>query len=179
MPDAIHIPLSRTKVSLMLLGAAAFVVVGLWMLVAAEPVMVRVVGGVATVFFGLVLVVGLRRLLGVRTGLVIDDEGIIDRSSGVACGRIPWRDIASIQVRQMQGHRFVTLIVEEPERYAAMGGPVTRLFARANLKFYDSPIHIPANTLRCDFDELVETLASRWQAARARDEAPAARPPTS
>jgi hypothetical protein len=41
-----------------------------------------------------------------RPGLVIDKEGIVDNSSGVAVGRVPWHEITGARVARFKDSDF-------------------------------------------------------------------------
>jgi hypothetical protein len=158
------IPLSKTKVALLLLGALAFVGASVWIWSVADaqplfnPLYARGVALAGASFFGLCFVYGCIKLFDRRPGLIIDAEGLVDNSSGLAVGRIPWADIIGIRITEISGQRLLTIEVVNPRKYVERGGIFTRMLNAANVKLTGSPINISSNSLRLKFDELVQIL---------------------
>jgi hypothetical protein len=171
-----EIPLSRTKLVFLLLGAMAFGVLGVWMLSLGDaeiaeqrslsnPTLFRIIGGASTLFGVLGVAFSFRKLFDRRPGLVLSAEGITDNSSGVAAGLIPWSDITGFDVYQMQKQKFLVILVEDAEKYILRGNPLQRTLHRANLRMVGSPVSISSNTLKINFEELcalVESYRARY-----------------
>lgn len=104
--DVIEIPLSKGKLVLMFAGSLLFVAAGFWFIKAPEtftetifkpsPTLIIILGYASIIFFGLCAVFIFRKLFDTKAGVVIDDKGIHDNSSGVSAGFIPWSDISNI-----------------------------------------------------------------------------------
>ncbi|MES1199699.1 MAG: STM3941 family protein, partial [Pseudomonadota bacterium] len=62
-----------------------------------------------------------RKLFDKRPGLVLSAEGIVDNSSGVAAGLIPWSDIEAFNVAEIRGNKFIVVLVKDPEKYLQRG----------------------------------------------------------
>lgn len=172
MPEPIIITLNKTKLILNLISSLIFVALGVWILTARPDVgniifnipIIKYGAGIASViFFGFGVVVFIRRLTDKEPALVIDDKGIIDNSTAVAAGLIPWEDITHIYTRQVMNQKFIMIGVSNPETYIGRhtSGFKKRIM-RTNLKTYGSPISIAANGLKTDFTSLVATLNERW-----------------
>jgi hypothetical protein len=162
--NPIVIPLSTVKIVLLLLGSIAFVAVGLWLWSHAEeiryrhPLYIRAAAGAAVGFFGLCGIFGLFKLFDYAPGLIVDDEGIIDNSSGISAGRIPWSDIRGFEIRTVQNQRFLTIEVHNPEKYVQRAHVLKRPLVAFNASHFGGPIQISANALKMNFDELVRVL---------------------
>ncbi len=161
------IGLSRQKTLRLLGGSCVFAAGGLWMLHldAAEiehlpgfnlPWLTHGLGVVLIVFFGLGVLVGLRKLLDRRPGLVLDAKGLHDNTSGVCAGLVPWSDITGFSVFQVYGQRSLIVHVSDPRKYAKRGGIAGRVLRRINLKLCGSPVAITAQSLQIDFDDLID-----------------------
>src|SRR5690554_5511875 len=107
--EQIEIPLSKQKMILTLLGSIVFVGLGIWFLINppkirnpifGNPTVIFIVGLVAILFFGLVAITVFRKLWDKKAGLIINQQGIIDNSSGVSAGLVLWTDIEEIKVSQ-------------------------------------------------------------------------------
>src|SRR5207237_703519 len=94
-------------------------------------------------------------------GLIIDEQGIVDNSSGVSAGRIPWSEIKAFHVTTLQKQRFVTIEVQDPMKYVKRASFLKRQLVRLNARYFGGPIQISATTLKIDFDELLDIL-SHW-----------------
>ena len=163
-PHPLVIPLSKTKIFLLLLGSIAFVAGGLWLWSHAEeiryrnPLYIRAAAGAAVGFFGLCGVFGLFKLFDSAPGLIVDDEGIIDNSSALAAGRIPWSDIRGFEIRTVQNQRLLTIEVHNPEKYVQRAHVLKRPLVAINARSFGGPIQISSNALKMNFDELVRLL---------------------
>ena len=169
--DHIEIPLSKKKMTLLLIGCIVFVLLGLWMVIArpsgsgflfGNPVISLIVGMVAVLFFGMIGVSIFRKFSEKKPGLVINREGIADHSSGVSAGLIPWSDIEDVRVSQVMNQKFLMIIVSNPESYfEKVSNPIKRNAMKMNYKSYGSPISISAGALKTDFASLERLLIEK------------------
>jgi hypothetical protein len=179
MTDDVHsIALSRTKLVLLTFGSVGFAMIGAWMLTFSDeaitltrrlgnPTVFRAVAVIALVFGIAIGIFGVRKLFDQQPGLVFTAAGIVDNSSGVAAGFIPWADITGFTVYQIHRTRMLVVQVRDVERYISRGNPVKRTLNRANAKMVGSPISIASSSLRINFNELL-ALAERYHAKHAR-----------
>jgi len=159
MSDKIEIPFSKGKIVMLTLGAVAFVVIAIWMCLSPEMSAFRkVIAVVGILFFGWCAIIGLKKLFDQRPGLVVDEEGVVDHSSGISVGRIPWSDIVAIEETLMSGQKFVTILLHDPEAYLSKGGAIKAKINAANLQMTGSPINISANPLKLSHTELKQLL---------------------
>ena len=158
------IPLSKSKLVLILAGAVGFVALGFWLYGFADRMRapaffeVKFWSVACIVFFGLCGIVALLKLLDRAPGLVIDDAGLVDNSSGISAGRIPWSDIKGFAVSTIQKQRILTIEVHDPDKYVQRASPWMRPFVAANAKYFGSPVQISSNALKIDFDTLVQAI---------------------
>ena len=170
-PSPIEIPLSKRNLAFMLLGAAGFVVAGLLLLFLPEnfglftgrPVVLRIVGLVSVLFFGLMGYWIGRRFLADQPGLRIDEQGITDYSSGTSIGLIEWADIQDLDTTRVGTERFLVLVTDQPEKYIERApNGLVRNAMRANHRMTGSPLNISARSLQISFEELVELIQQEW-----------------
>lgn len=163
------IELSKVKIVLLILGAIVFVVLGAWLLSLdaeaiesqrkfSSPTLIYGIGIVSIVFFGLCGLVGIRKLFDKSPGLIVSAEGILDNSSGVSAGIIPWSEVVSIGEYQIQKQKFISVQVTDPNKYANNGNVLKRMANRANIKMCGTPVNISANSLKISYNELFETI---------------------
>ncbi len=173
MKENIEIPLNKTKILLSLVGALAFVWLGIWLLInpphSPHPLWGNPTfifrGGIASIlFFGIVAVVLFRKFFDKIPGLIIDSKGITDNASGVSAGFIPWTDIQEIKISEVMNQKFLILIVSNPEDYIAkVTNSLKKSVINMNYKTYGSPISIASNSLQINFDELHALLFKKMK----------------
>jgi hypothetical protein len=139
--ETLVIGASRTKAFLLLLASLGFVGAGVAMLLTPQrsPEQ-RWIAWACILFFGAGVVVAAQQIADSRPRLVIDDQGILDRTLGV--GVIPWSEILDAHVRSVSGNDFICLTVQNPELWLHKYSPVQRALVRANLALGFSELNI-------------------------------------
>jgi hypothetical protein len=162
LEDAAVIPLKKSKLIRIAVIAAVFVAIGIFLMFTGD-VVALLIGMASVLFFGTILTFGIRKLFDRKPGLIVTSGYIEDNASGVAAGRIPWSEIRDVSITTMNAQPFLTIHVADPEKYVDRGGVLKRTMNRANLKYFGSPIHIPATTLDIDFDDLATLVEHRFR----------------
>lgn len=172
----IEIPLSKKKLILMLIGSIGFVILGLWFVIEppiisnsffGNPAALFVVGIAAVLFFGLCAIYIARKLFDNSPGLVIDNVGLTDNSSGASAGRILWSDIERLSVLQIHRQKLIMLDVKNPHEYIdRQKSGFKKKMMQMNFKMYGTPLSITSNTLQIEFDELLNILEERINSNR-------------
>lgn len=174
MSDAGHatvqlaIARSRRKTLALAVLSCLFVTAGAWMVAEGATYLglpTSVIGVAAIVCFGVALVFAVARLFDRRPGLVLSAAGFDDRSSGVAVGFVPWRDVRRLAVMSTMGTSYLAVFVEGAETYAKRGNLLQRVARRANLGSSGTPITITSGLLAISFDEMVRQFELAWMAA--------------
>ena len=168
--DRIEIPISKTKISFLLIGALIFVILGVLFSLTPDkfattifrnPQIIRIVGIVAVLFFGAAGIYGLRKLFDKSVGLIIDNFGITDNSNASSVGLIDWSDILDIKTEQVKSTRFLLIFVDNPDKYLERVNGFKRKLMKANMKMYGTPLSITSNTLRYDFSDLERLIKEK------------------
>lgn len=171
--DELVIELSKSKAVLLILIALAGVAGGIWLLSMDErtiardlpiedPLFVHGVGIACIVFSGLCSILAVRKFFDKRPGLVLNSTGIIDNSSGIAAGFIPWSEITGAEIYKFQRQKMLIVKVRNPEEFIQRGNLLKRITVRMSHKMCGSPIGITANTLNINFDKLL-SLFTQYQ----------------
>jgi hypothetical protein len=161
------IELSKAKLLRLLLVACALVILGILMLQPEsewtgsrpdfnEPALIRATGLFTVAFFGLCALLGVQKLFEKKPGLVLNSTGILDNSSGIAAGLIPWSEIVGFDIFHMPGERSLVINVIDPDKYVNRGSTIRRVLNKANVGLSGSPIAIASNSLKIDFDDLLQ-----------------------
>lgn len=158
---------ARWKHVVLLLGSLAFVAGAVLILVTEhlEPrrgIVALLAGWAGILFFGGCALVGARQLIDSRPRLVIDDDGILDRTLGV--GRIPWSDIRGAYLRSLHGNDFVCLDLVDAERYLRRTTAIKRALAGANAALGFTPISLNLSGAAVDAGDVLELILKRFAA---------------
>lgn len=179
MNNRIEISLSKKKIIFLLIASIGFVVFGIWFVYDPQnfvsdyiiryrmfnnPEMIRIIGIMATVFFGTGVFYGIKKLLDKKVGLIIDSNGITDNSNASSIGLIEWNDISDIRTEQVMSTKFLLIDIVNPEKYIgkAKNGIQARLM-KANMNMYETPLSITSNTLNYDFEELEKLIQTEYK----------------
>jgi len=169
----IEIPTDKRKLKLLLFASLAFVLLGCLILLA--PAFVRnastvdliivVSGGVLCIgFFGFGSVFFLKKLGDPTPALVISEYGIVDNSSAISFGFVPWSDVKEISEVSSVGQRFVNVVLKDPRLFIdRLPGGWKKGLVKMNYRFFKTVISISPNALKYDFDQLKNLLKERLE----------------
>ena len=166
------IPLSKTKLALLVVGSLLFVALGLWLAqldaatIASQrrynnPAVMHGLGIVCALLFSATAAFGLIKLRDDRPGLAFGPDGFTDNASATAAGFVPWADVTGVGVMEFNRQRMLVVGVRDPEKYIARGGALKRMLGRANTRMCGSPVVISAHALKTDFGTLVAEFQNR------------------
>ena len=177
--QAIEIPLNKSKIVMMLVGSLIFVIIGFWFVIAppeidnsfwGDPTKLTIIGAASILFFGLCAYFFGRKLPDNKPGLIIDETGLIDNSGGFAAGNILWSDIQDISVLQIQKQKMIMIYVKNPQDYIdRQTSFLKRKGMQLNYKSYGTPISITSASLKTSFDELYETITSKFHEKKSNE----------
>jgi hypothetical protein len=171
--EHIEIPLSKTKLFLMLTGAIVFVLLGIWFVskpkeLSAQsfhhsPESILIAGLASILFFGICAIFISKKIADNKLGLIINDKGIIDNSGAMSVGLILWQDLLEVRRENIARQDFIIIIVANPEEYInRQTSFILKKAMEMNYKVYGSPISISANGLKYNFNELYETILNKF-----------------
>ena len=160
--DKIEIPLSKTKILLLLFGSIVLVAVCIFIIMEMESsFLIEIVGYCGILFFGFAFTVLIRKLFDRRPGLIIDQHGITDHSNYTSVGRIDWDDILGIGTYQVQSTKMIVIEIDQPEKYISRAkNSLVEKSMRMNHKMSGSPLTIISGSLKISHDELERLLWS-------------------
>ena len=167
--ERIAIPFSRPKCAAILLVASIFVAACAFFASHPEgharyaPTFIRIVCGIGVLFFGAIAIMSVVRLVGSRPGLVIDRQGIVDRSNLTSIGRVDWADIHGLRIVKARWNNGLVVELHDPGRFARRGNVLQRLPRHGS----PSPVVLGSNALAVPFDTMVEMVSrfhDEWKA---------------
>lgn len=166
----IKIPISNKKMTLIVLGALAFVLIGIWFVVNPEslststrnrnPYFIQVIGSLSIVFFGLCLIIMIIQLLDKKfKGIIINEKGIYENSSILNIGLIKWNDIKGFKIVEVQKSKTIIILTDKPKKYIDNAKSKTsRKFMELGWKMNGSPLYINPIPLKIKSLELEKIL---------------------
>ncbi len=166
----IKIPISNKKMILLVLGALAFVLIGIWFVIEPEslststrnrnPYFTQVIGIVSIIFFGLCLLIMIIQLLDKTfKGVIINDKGIYENSSILNIGLIKWEDIKGFKIVEVQQTRTIIILTDKPKEYIDNAKSKTsKKFMELGWKMNGSPLYINPIPLKIKSLELEKIL---------------------
>lgn len=169
--DTKTIPLSRGKQAFVGLACLGFVAVSAWLLTLdadwivqnqrfGSPLLVRGIGVLGILFFGALAIFNLRKVLDRRPGIVLNEDGLLDNSTGVSVGFVPWSEITGVDTYKTFNQRTLVVRVSDPRKYLGGGNAIIRYLRRSNLKLCGSPVTITPTALKIRYDDLMTEIQS-------------------
>ena len=168
----VEIELSKIKLVLLALACIAFVVFGGLFAYSPEvfvsslfrnPLVLRIVGIVAVLVFGVALVSISKKIFSSKIGLRIDNDGIFDNATQASIGMIKWDDITSIETIRVNGNNVLLLKVNTPDKYIDKAkNRIARSTMKNCLKMYGTPIALTATALKIKFSALEELVQKEF-----------------
>jgi len=165
--DKVVVYPSRTKISLVLLGSIAFVVIGVWIGtpgVARRVALWEVVIGsyVGVPFFAACGLYAVYRLVSRRPALEIDSTGITDAASAIGAGRLSWDEVDHVVVYKYSGQAMLGIVPRNLDIFLSRQPIARRSLTRLNLALGCAPINVPQVGLSMKVVELASLLHTRY-----------------
>lgn len=130
------------------------------------PPVTEIVGWTGILFFGLCGGWILSRLFSHRISLVLDRNGLLDNSSALPAGGIPWDRISRLGITTIQHQRLLGIDVRD----RTPGSDLRRKLEEANIGIAGYPIYIAPTAVDRTLEELHDLIAKYWKDPRARTE---------
>lgn len=146
---------SKLEYFLLLVGSLGFVAAGIFILNHGNSTD-SWIGWMAIIFFGSGIPLFGWQLADSRPRLVIDEQGILDRTLGV--GIIPWSEITGAYLRSIQGNSFICLEVLNPERWLERLSPIKRAMVPANEALGFTVLNLNLSAVSAEPAELLELI---------------------
>lgn len=169
--NKIEIPLSRTKILLLLFGGFVFVIIGTLLIinpnefvspVMRSPEFIRIGGIAGVLFFGSGSIYVIWKLFDNQIGLSVDDHGIYDNTNASSIGLIKWTDITKIKTEQVASTKFLLIYIKNPNDYITKIKGFKRKLLEANNRMYGTPLSISSISLKYDFNDLERLINEKF-----------------
>jgi len=179
MIEKTEIQFNKLNLFLLALGSIGFVVMGICFALypsQVEPnqqLLIRIIGGVTILFFGTCSIFITRQLFSKQIGLMIDENGITDNSSGTSVGLIDWDDIIEIDTLKVASTKFVLIRIKDANKYINRASDaISKRAMKSNHKTYGTPLSILSNTLKIKHDELLNKINESFKTMKKKKTTP-------
>jgi hypothetical protein len=156
--DEIVIYPSRRRLTLSLFGSIGFVALGCLMLSKPgnrfSPLVVTCLGWSAILFFGLIAVYAIYKLLRPSPAVVINRDGIFDNASASGAGLIRWDEVQEVFLDELMGNKMLSIVPRDFEVILARQPQHKKYLMRLNSGFVKAPINIPQVSLSISVEAL-------------------------
>lgn len=179
--DTIEIPFNRQHLVFCLIFALPiFIGMGVWFALfppkvsvpfPLEPSMVRALGAITVVFFGLCAVPLVRQLRSKGPGLVLTPEGFTDYSTNMPTGLVvSWSEVAVIKTDEVARQPFLSVFLHDPAAVIARHpSAFGRRLMTTGLNTSGTPIQIALGALYCTPASLQAAMQARLSAWHERN----------
>jgi hypothetical protein len=117
------------------------------------------IGIIGILFFGSIVVYGIKKILNKKIGLIIDSNGITDDTNLTSIGLIEWNDIIEIRTEQIMTTKFLLIDVNNPEKYIGKAkNGIQSFLMKFNMNKYETPLSISSSVLNFNFKELEKLI---------------------
>ena len=157
--NEVVIKTSLWKSILFLAGCLLFVVGGIFVIFYGKGSNSTVVGILSIVFFGTGFFVLLRQGLDRRPRIIIDEQGVTDRTLGV--GRIVWEDIEAVQLSSVFTNNFVVLKLKNNEKYLKNLSNISKKLTKVNKDLGFGVLNLNLSLLDMKPKKIYEIVRSR------------------
>jgi len=169
--NKIEIPLSKTKILLLLLVGFIFVIIGTHSIITPDeyispvmrnPELIRIGGIAGILFFGSGSIYAIWKLFDNKVGLSVDEDGIYDNTNASSVGLIKWTDITEIKTEQVASTKFLLIYIKNPNDYISKIKGYKRKLLEMSNRMYGTPLSISNNSLKYDFNDLESLINERF-----------------
>lgn len=165
--DRLVIYPSRAKMSLVLLGSIAFVVIGIWIgtpgVARGVPIWKVVIASyIGVPFFAVCGLYAAYWLSSHRPALEIDSTGITDAASALGAGRLSWDEVDHVVLYKYSGQAMLGIVPRSLDIFLSRQHAVRRCLTKLNLALGCAPINVPQVGLRMSVAELADLLHTRY-----------------
>ena len=154
---------SRWKYVLLLVVCLGFVAGGVFILMMDRSPKNLAGGWGCIVFFGAGVPIAVWQIFDSRPRLIIDENGINDRTMGV--GLIPWSEIEDAYVMSIERNDFICLVVRDPSLWIHKLSPLQKAMASTNLKLGFTELNVNLSGIDVSSRQIHE-LILKMSAAR-------------
>ncbi|SDP02882.1 hypothetical protein SAMN04487905_101494 [Actinopolyspora xinjiangensis] len=157
---------NRTRMALVVLGALAFVLFGLFICYQAITAMgsaplagfFLALSALAIVFFGGCLIYGVVRLARPKPVVVLDNEGLHDHASFTGVGFVGWGEISGAMADNDGVQRLLSVTLFDPREVLDRTTGWRGFLVRVNARMMGTPVNISQNMVAMPISQLAAEI---------------------
>ncbi len=107
-----------------------------------------------------------------RPGLIVDRQGLIDRTDYIGVGRIDWTAVRGIRTVRILMVRNLVVDVYDPRQFGARGNVFRWLIRARNMWLLGSPVGLTSIALEINFDQMARVVGEFFEQAKAEGKPP-------
>lgn len=100
--------------------------------------------------------------------LIVDEKGILDNSSALAFGFIPWEDVEKIYIDSVMGNYFIEIVLKNEEYYLQKLKGIKKLLVLSNKNMGHQLVCITLNSTGVSPDELLPKMLEKFEQFKRR-----------
>lgn len=160
----IKIELSKGKILLVLLGGISLVAVAFWLWNYSEiqqkvdPLLVKIIAVIGMLFFSICSFFGTIKLFDTKPGMIVNSRGFVNNSLVLDGQFVEWTHVHSFQIIEIKQTKILLVFIDNPEEIIDKSNIWNKFWLRQNLKWYGTPINVTSNTLKCNFEEMLNIM---------------------
>jgi hypothetical protein len=169
----IEIPFSKKKIIRFIINSCAITVIGValeyiaysnysFKLINQNLAFTKFIAVIMIVFGIMGIIINYKKSKLKYSGLIISNEGIIDKSNNLNIGLIEWKDVTEIFTIVKKGYVFIIVQVRDNSKYI-YGNLFKKVALFFYVIFYKSPIVITGNTLEIEPGKLYSILLENYK----------------
>ncbi len=109
--------------------------------------------------FGLATISGFRNLVNIKTGLIINQNGIKINIGPNRGQFINWDEIKGFKIHNpIRGPKFLLIFIKNPDHLISKTYGFKRFLIKMNNVSHGTPVNLTSNWLECDFEELIDLV---------------------
>jgi len=125
-------------------------------------IFLQAIGVFGAFFFGAAALFAVYQLLACRSAVTLRGDGIVDRSSLLAAGFVPWSDIAFVAPVSVGNNRMLGFYLRDPASFVRRQSWARALLLRVNLRVGFPVVAVSEHMLPGPLEELANQLAARF-----------------
>lgn len=106
--------------------------------------------------------IGLRRSLNRAPALILDPNGLTDRTAAFGAGFVAWTDIRRIEPYTLRGQTFIGIELYEPEAFVRRQSALRRMLTRANQGIVSFTVNIGLQSFGSEAETVFRKTEEYW-----------------
>ena len=167
MHDGIVVTQDHNKIIWYSLGALVMCIASLLIILDNNSFfLLKLIGCIGVICFGYGIYFIIRQHMQEKPILIVDETGILDNSSAVSFGFIPWDDVRDISTRTVWNHTFIEVELVDAATYLEKLPLIKKKAVQANLEMGHQVVCITLGRSRTSVEEVLPQMMTLFEQAK-------------